>query len=455
MLDHYIWGKSDRISPEAPVPVINKINESFMIGGAGNVVKNIRSFGFNVDLISVLGSDSISKKIVKQLANINVNDKKILKINKRKGIIKTRIVAANQQVVRIDSEQTHDISLTTQNKLLNIFKKCVHEFDVILLSDYNKGVLTEKLTSNIINICNDLNKKVLVDPKGDNYDKYSGAFLLTPNKKEAKEVNSIEINSKETLTESLKYFKSKYNLKYSLITLSEDGIALYNKKLKIFPTKAKQVFDVTGAGDTVLASLGIGILSGLSIEEAVSFSNLCAGVVISKVGSSTTNLKEVINFQSSNNENNSVLSTNNFVKQIIIHKSENKKIVFTNGCFDILHAGHVEYLKKAKEFGDILVVGINSDSSVKKIKGKDRPVNNQKDRSFIVSQLKCVDYVTIFNDETPINLIKKVKPDFLIKGSDYKKNQVVGKEYSKKIILIDLVEGKSTSGIIKKIKCQK
>ena len=253
----------------------------------------------------------------------------------------------------------------------------------------------------------------------------------------------------------MELLKETLQLEIALITLSDDGIAILDDKMKIFPTEAREIYDVTGAGDTVLASLGICLASGLTIEESVKFSNLSAGVVISKIGSSTTTIEEIIDYYEEYNSESIVLSKEKLLAKLKKLRLSNKKIVFTNGCFDILHVGHSEYLKKAKKLGDILVVAVNSDKSIREIKGNSRPIINQNDRSQIISQLKSVDFVIIFDEETPLSLIKYLKPDILVKGGDYKGKDVVGSKFVKELVLIDYIDGKSTSSIINKINCQK
>ena len=454
MIDHYLWGSCDRISPEAPVQVVNIKSENLTLGGAGNVIKNLTTLGAQVDIISVIGECATSKELIELLKKIKLDTRYLITQQDRITSRKSRIISDQQQVVRYDRESTDEISNKSQITIIEIFKEIVGNYDVILLSDYGKGVLTFELTQSLISIANKEDKKILVDPKGLDFSKYKGAYLLTPNKKEASEATNINIKDNESLTLAIKKLKDQLELKVSLITLSEQGIAIFDDELRIHPTFAKEVFDVTGAGDTVLASLGFALSCNNNIDEAVKFSNLASGVVVGKIGSASASMEEIIDYETSLNQANSencIKTWNEIVPIISKIKNLDIKIIFTNGCFDILHIGHIKYLEKAKEFGDTLILGLNSDSSVNKLKGKNRPINSQKDRALILASLKVVDYVVIFDEDTPLELIKLIKPDVLVKGSDYKGKEVAGQEIAKELKLIKFIDGKSTTKTIEKI----
>ena len=454
MIDHYLWGSCERISPEAPVQVINVGDESMSLGGAGNVINNLNALGAQVDVISVIGNCETSGKLKALLANIKVNTKYLITQNKRITTKKTRIISSQQQVVRYDHESTDEISDESQKSILASFKKLVSNYDLVLLSDYGKGVLTIELTQSLIAFANNKNKKVLVDPKGLDYSKYRGSYLLTPNKKEASEATKINITDDASLTKAITQLKTEYDLDVSLITLSEQGVAIYDNKLRVHPTVSREVFDVTGAGDTVLASLGFALACGYKIDAAVEFANLAAGVVVGKIGSAIATLNEIIEYESSLKKSTSDEHIKTFDEIASLSKelrARGKKIIFTNGCFDILHIGHVRYLETAKSYGDILILGLNSDRSVTSIKGKDRPINIQLDRAYILAALEAVDYVVVFDEDTPYDLIKAVKPDVLVKGSDYEGKKVVGQDIADELKLVQFVDGKSTTKTIKNI----
>jgi D-beta-D-heptose 7-phosphate kinase / D-beta-D-heptose 1-phosphate adenosyltransferase len=455
IIDQYLWGSCNRISPEAPVQIVSIQEESNLLGGAGNVVNNLKTLGAEVDILSIIGDCENSHQLKKLLKNIKVNSK-YLKIQKNRVTSKkSRLIAANQQVVRFDRENTDEISNESQNFILSTFKKNIQNYDIVLLSDYGKGILTNNLTKSIISFAKKLNKKVLVDPKGRDYSKYTGAFLLTPNINEASQATNITINDDATLKKAITQLKSIYELEISLITLSEKGLAVYDKELKIHPTVSQEVFDVTGAGDTVLASLGFALACKLDIDNAIKFSNLAAGIVVGKIGSATTNINEIIEYESSLNKPTSDMQIKTLDEIIILSKEfklKGKKIVFTNGCFDLLHIGHIKYLEKAKSYGDILILGLNSDRSVKSIKGEKRPITNQKDRSYILAGLEAVDYVVIFDEETPYKLIKSIKPNILVKGGDYKGKNVVGEDIVDELKIVEFIKGKSSTQTIENIK---
>jgi D-beta-D-heptose 7-phosphate kinase / D-beta-D-heptose 1-phosphate adenosyltransferase len=455
MVDQYLWGSCERISPEAPVQVINIDHESIVLGGAGNVVNNLKKLGAKVDILSVIGSCDISNEVMGLLSDIDVNTNYIFTQKNRVSSKKTRIIASHQQVIRYDRESADSIEIEIQDSIIKTFNKIVTKYEVILFSDYGKGIFTNHLTQSLINIAKKYNKKILIDPKGLDYLKYKGAHLLTPNKKEASEATKINITDNESLNNAIVKLKSICDLDLSLITLSENGVAIYDDKFRTHPTIAREVYDVTGAGDTVLASLGFAIACGLKIDEAVRFSNLAAGVVVSKLGSATATINEIIEYESSINKSSNdkhIKSIDEIVLLIEELKIKNKKIIFTNGCFDLLHAGHISFLETAKSFGDTLIIGLNSDRSVTKLKGEERPINTQEDRACMLAALEVVDYVVIFDEDTPYELIKAIKPHTLVKGGDYKGKEVIGQDIVNELKLVKFVKGKSSTHTIEKIK---
>lgn len=454
MIDHYLWGTCDRISPEAPVQVVNVKKESSVLGGAGNVINNLVTLGAKVDVISVIGDDIVANELKALLEKIGLSTANLLIEQNRKTSKKSRLIASQQQVLRYDMESVEDISSLSSKKIIEILEKNIKKFDSIILSDYKKGVLTKDLTQSIIKLANEYKLKVLADPKGKDFSKYKGAYTLTPNKKEAMEATNIDIKDEKSLIEALKILKESCSLDVSLITLSEQGIAIFDDKLSIKPTVAREVFDVTGAGDTVIASIAFALGNDLDIKEAIYFANLAAGVVVSKLGSATASLDEIYEYESSLHKSNSnshiksLEEIGNLAKKL---HEQGKKIVFTNGCFDILHIGHVKYLEEARTYGDVLILGLNSDKSVKKLKGETRPINNQDDRAYILASLESVDYVVIFDEDTPYKLIKAIKPNVLVKGGDYEGKEVVGQDIAQELKLVKFVDGKSTTNTIKRI----
>ena len=454
MLDHYLWGSCERISPEAPVQVVDIAKETTVLGGAGNVINNLVTLGANVSVSGVIGDDDNGKELSVMLKSIGVKTDGLVTQNGRKTSKKSRVIAVSQQVLRYDRESKDAISEESVLKILNSLEKTLFLYDAIILSDYGKGVLTEVLCQGVIKKAKEIGKMVLVDPKGSDYSKYKGAYLLTPNKKEAALATKIDINSDEALQTALLKLKNECELSISMITLSEDGIAIFDEKVKRFPTVAKEVYDVTGAGDTVIASIAFSLSAGQSIEESCRFANLAAGVVVGKIGSATVTLDEIEEYEATLHKSSSdahIKSFEEIDKIISRYRDNGKKVVFTNGCFDILHVGHVKYLQVAKSFGDILIVGLNSDESVSRLKGPTRPVNPAEDRAYILAALEAVDYVVPFTEDTPYELIKMLTPDVLVKGGDYEGKEVVGTEFAGELRLVDFVDGKSTTTTIQKI----
>lgn len=456
MIDHYLWGSCERISPEAPVQVVDIKSETSALGGAGNVISNLVSLGANVDVASVIGEDENKNILTLMLKKLGVGTRMLFSEPGRKTAKKSRIMASHQQIVRYDLESKKDISSQSQERLQKTISDAILEYDLILLSDYAKGVLTPKLTSSIIKTAKENGKLTLIDPKGENYSKYKGAALITPNKKEASIASKIQITNNQTLQEAGEKLKKELGLDFVIITLSEDGMAIFGENMTKIPTIAREVYDVTGAGDTVLAALGVGLSAGFDIYKAALFATSAAAVVVAKLGSATASIDEINRYESQklHNEYESKIVNADELQKILGHKDKKEKVVFTNGCFDILHAGHVKYLQNAKNLGSLLIVGLNSDESVKRLKGKNRPINSGQDRASVLSALGFVDYVVIFEEDTPYQLIEKLKPDILAKGADYKDKEVVGSDLVKEVVLIDFVADKSTTNIIKRIQEQ-
>jgi len=452
MLDHYLWGKCERISPEAPVQVVDIEKESTVLGGVGNVVNNLVSLGADVILLSVVGNDANGKELLSGLEALGLEVKGVFKQDGRKTSKKSRLIALHQQVIRFDSESKEDICQSSIKALLNEYENSIANVDAVLLSDYDKGVLTTDFTCKLIEVAQKYKKPILIDPKGKDYHKYYGATLIAPNKKEASLASHMAIVDEESLQKAGNYLKESLNLTYAIITLSENGIALFGDTYEKIPTVAREVYDVTGAGDTVLASLGYALACGLSIQEAVSFANSAAAVVVGKLGSATATLDEVDAYEHSLRHATvgSKIKTKEEILRLLKTK-HNQKIVFTNGCFDILHVGHVKYLEVAKSFGDMLIVGLNSDDSIKRLKGQNRPINSLEDRAYVLSSLESVSFVVPFEEDTPFELISAIRPDILVKGADYEGKEVVGSSIAKEVRLVEFVEGKSTTKLIERI----
>ena len=461
ILDHYVHGNIDRISPEAPIPVLKADDRNYnILGGCGNVARNICSANSKCHLISIVGNDSDGLKIreiIKEIKNLTFN----LIIDKNRCTTKkTRYVCENQQILRVDNEIESPISKVLETKIIKLLKNKINDYDVIVLSDYNKGVLTDTLIKKIIKIAQHFKKILIVDPKKKDFSVYAGATFITPNFKELKSsVNTYNINSKnydDNLVIKLsKQIINKFKFKAVITTRSSDGISVVTDVGSFFhlPSEAKEVFDVSGAGDTVLAYLSTSISKGKSLESSVKISNIAAGLAVGKFGTSVVSIGEVDNIKQI--KNIKVVTNQNLSKALKDYDS-NKIIGFTNGCFDLLHTGHISYLKSAKQKCDILILGLNSDESIRKLKGKNRPIVEEKDRVEILSSFPFIDKIVVFDEVTPIKLIKRIKPNIIFKGKDYKKQDVVGFRESKKwqgrVILIDFIKNKSTTNLIERIK---
>lgn len=450
MLDRYYYGSVSRISPEAPVPVINVKSEVYTMGGAGNVANNIKGLTVNCTIIGAAKYDEAGKLLKEMFENINVSSYFI--DADMPTISKLRVIGGKQQIARLDFEDIHPFTDEVNSQIKSHILKEMENHNVIVISDYGKGICSDEICSFIIENSNKENKKVIIDPKGSNWEKYTNAYLVTPNVKELSEVYGKDIPNEDS--EIIKYgsiIREKYNLTYLVVTRSEKGITIIgDNHIKTIPTQAMEVFDVSGAGDTVVACISVFLDLGLDIDNAVYFANMAAGVVVGKLGTAPITLSE-LTYAINGIHSSKVISINNITDIIKREKSFNKKIVFTNGCFDILHKGHVTYLKKAKSLGDILILGLNSDDSVKRLKGESRPVNKESDRASVLEALECIDYIVIFTEDTPLNLIKTVMPDILVKGGDYKVEEVVGREYAKEVKIIDFVTGYSTTSTINKL----
>lgn len=450
MLDRYIFGSVARISPEAPVPVVKAGGERETLGGAANVANNISGLKAKCTLVGTAGADEYRNSMINMLTAINV-EHRIFDAGLQ-TTAKIRVLGDRQQVVRIDYE---DI-LPGNSAVFPRICRCVDEMipanDAIVLSDYGKGLMTADLCQHVIKSARASNKVTVVDPKGANWDKYYGATLITPNVKELSEVFGDKIPNEDGAVEKAgKIIREKFALTYLVVTRSEKGVSVISESGVLhMPTQAQEVYDVSGAGDTVVATLACVLGSGGSIEEAISVSNKAAGIVVSKIGTVPIKYEELLQSYITDDISGAVQLAElmNIVEN---EKAIGNKVVFTNGCFDILHRGHVSYLKEAKKQGGVLVVGLNSDDSVRRLKGESRPLNNQNDRALVLSSLKDVDYVVIFDEDTPEKLLSQIKPDILVKGGDYTVEQVLGRQYAKEVKIIDFVEGYSTTNTVNKM----
>nr|WP_294839118.1 bifunctional D-glycero-beta-D-manno-heptose-7-phosphate kinase/D-glycero-beta-D-manno-heptose 1-phosphate adenylyltransferase HldE [uncultured Methylotenera sp.] len=458
MLDRYLIGEVNRISPEAPVPVVLIKSQHDRAGGAANVAANLSLLGINTRIIGCVGTDIEADILLNLMTATNINVEHVIRSKQRPTVAKTRILGGHQQMMRLDQEDNTTFSAEENAQLLNaISAEIARKPAVVILSDYAKGLLSAEICQQLITQCHTQGITVLVDPKGHDYSKYQGATALTPNKKETAEACGTSIHD-ASLIEKASVLKNALKLEFLVVTRGEEGISLIDAGSHLLPATAKQVFDVSGAGDTVIATLAAGLIHQLSPLEALQLANIAAGVVVGKVGTVPINRDELIEAlasEQSTEQAHKVCDLAQLMQKVDAWKKTAQKIVFTNGCFDLLHAGHVTYLEAAKKRGDKLILGLNTDRSVSVLKGPTRPVVHENDRARVLAALESVDAVILFDEDTPLNLINAVKPHVIAKGSDYTADQVVGgkevESWGGEVALIDLVAGRSTSNIIKKL----
>jgi D-beta-D-heptose 7-phosphate kinase/D-beta-D-heptose 1-phosphate adenosyltransferase len=468
MLDVYIYGDAVKISPEAPVPVLKIAETEHRCGGAGSVAANLAALGAKAYCLGVIGDDRDSEILKTKLIEAGVDIDGLFKAANRPTISKQRLIGLaqhlhRQQLIRIDRESAESLSEELNEAILAAYKDILPKIDMVCLQDYNKGLLSDSLCRQMIRLANQANKKVLVDPcLTSDYSKYIGATAITPNRKESAAAVGFEVTDAETAAKAADYLLQKLQLEAVVITLDKEGAYLKTgEKSLMIPTRPRSVYDVTGAGDMVLATLAAALAAGCDYEAAVQLSNIAGGIEVEKFGTATVTIEEITDeiAGQARGPGGKIHTADSLLNELARHRRQQKTIVFTNGCFDVLHRGHIEYLQFCRQQGDVVVVGLNSDSSVKIIKGSDRPINNQHDRAAILAALEMVDYITVFTEPDPLNLIKKVRPDVLVKGEDWAVKGVVGREfvesYGGKVALAPLVESKSSSATIEKIKSLK
>lgn len=454
MLDVYLHGQVSRISPEAPVPVFRYKSRSSILGGAANVAANVAAMGMQTALLAVTGEDESGRDIIKLLEEKGVDTGLVLKCENRITTLKARLVSGGQQMTRIDHEDTSDIDEKTQDRLAEMLTAAIDGYDIVLMSDYQKGVLSESFTHEVIKIAAEHGKKVIVDVKSKNPAKYAGAYLLKPNRRELAYMTNMPVESRDEVVAAMKALKDAASCEAVIATLSGDGMIFLDEKGDVYESnvEARQVCDVVGAGDTAFSYIGLGIAEGLRPQTVITLANAASSIKVTKFGTSVVTLEELEDLFGGRPAK--VQELDGLLEQVKRFKSRKPdgKVVFTNGCFDILHLGHARYLKEAKKLGDILIVGVNSDESVKRLKGEGRPINNEDVRMAMLAELDFIDYVIKFGDDTPYELIKAVSPDVLVKGGDYRIEDIVGHDIVEAkgglVTTIELVDGMSTTNII-------
>lgn len=461
MLDCYIYGNVDRISPEAPIPVFTMQREERMLGGAGNVVRNLLAMGASVSFASVIGDDAIGNQLTGLVGAEAHLIPTLITERGRVSTQKTRFVAASQQLLRSDNETRDSVRPETITKIIDFVVPEIAEYHAVILSDYGKGVLTPNLCRTVIDRAAAAGIPVFVDPKQRDVSVYAGATVLSPNLRElalATGVDSFE--NDDAIIDAARKLCTLHRFQYMLVTRGEQGMTLVDAQGLIvhLPAAAQQVFDVSGAGDTVIATLAASFAAGATMANAAMLANIAGGIVVGRLGTAVvhrTDLTAALYTHRARALQQKILPMDTARDVIANWRREGLSVGFTNGCFDIMHAGHISLLSDARARCDKLVVALNTDASVRALKGPTRPVNAEMDRAQVIAALSAVDAVVLFNEDTPLELIKHLKPDMLMKGADYTREQVVGAEfvesYGGRVELIPLKDGYSTSNIIRKV----
>lgn len=458
MLDRYFYGEVKRISPEAPVPVTKINNINSVLGGAANVAANLAHLDCKVYMGGVTGDDENRVLLQQMMEEAGIDHSGLVKSSSRKTITKMRVLGGNQQMLRLDFEETGDLFPEEIKELSSWLENLLDEgLDGIIVSDYAKGVCSDSFCQWVIKQGKAYDIPVLIDPKGADWSKYTGCDFITPNLKEMCEAAGCEKdNDDAAVVEMAQTARQKFRIKNVVVTRSEKGMTLVNEQEVLHsPAAAREVFDVSGAGDTVAASLLAAAAGGLKLADAVYMANRAAGIVVGKVGTYPVHrdelLKDLLTEERKQGRGYRTLSWQEIASLAATWKACGEKVVFTNGCFDILHVGHVTYLEKAARLGKHLIVGLNTDASVRRLKGETRPLVHELDRARVLAALACVDAVVLFDEDTPAELIKRIQPDILVKGGDYKPEQVVGREDAGEVQIIDFEDGYSTTGVVEKI----
>jgi D-beta-D-heptose 7-phosphate kinase/D-beta-D-heptose 1-phosphate adenosyltransferase len=460
MIDEYLWGEVDRISPEAPVQIVSVLREDLTLGGAGNVVNNLASLGARVSVAGVVGTGADGRRMLELFAALRADTRGVVQEAARPTTRKTRVIASNQHVLRIDRETRRAVGGDAFERLVAFLESTVAEADVVLVSDYDKGLITPELVRRLVAAARRHRRPVLVDPKGMDFAKYRGTTMLTPNRKEASLATGIEIVDDASLAAAAVHLLEVAHLEKLLITRGKDGMVLFDRQAPpyVIPTVARQVYDVSGAGDTVLAVLGLTLAAGAGYEEAVTLANAAAGIVVGKVGTAPVTLAELE--QAAQPAAAPLPRKQRQIEEMAgyVHalRRRGSRIVLTNGCFDLLHVGHIKLFEAAKQLGDTLIVAIDDDAAVRSLKGAGRPVIGAEERVRILSALDSVDAVVVFGEGELEQLIAAIRPDVLAKGSNYAPEEVRGHDlverHGGRVALIPVEEALSSSRIIDSIR---
>ncbi len=465
MLDRYLYGHAERLSPDAPVPVLHYQREDARLGGAGRVAADLATLGAQVRIISLLGADDTARQIRDLLTAHRCNIDDILTTPNRPSTSKIRLIGLAQhrhaqQMVRLDYEDASPVDSALANQIAAAFERALPHCDAVCLEDYDKGLLTADLCPRLIDLARAAGKPVFVDPAQlDDYTKYSRATALTPNRVEAARAGNLPCDTEADYAPLAEKLLKDLALDCCVLTLDKAGAyyAASDGQHQWLKTRERKVYDVAGAGDMVLAALSASRAVGATWEEAVTLGNIAGGLEVEKFGSVPVTRDEIVAdlLAETRAQMGKTRTLDALLPELARHRRAGRKIVFTNGCFDLIHLGHVSYFRYAKSQGDLLVVGVNTDSSIRRLKGPKRPIIGEHDRMSVLEELESIDYVVTFDDDTPMRLIEAINPDVLVKGADYTKDKVVGADFVEanggKIALAPLVDGKSTSAVIQRI----
>lgn len=469
MLDEYLYADAERISPEAPVPVLKVVSREFRCGGAASVAAALAAMGSKPICVGVIGDDERGNRLKGLLDDIGADTSGLIRVAGRPTTTKQRLVGVaqhrhRQQLMRIDDESDEPLSTAVYDRLATLYGERVSAADVVCLQDYAKGVLSLELTKVLFGKARDAGKLTLADPhRSADFEKYRGAGLITPNRFEASQAVGFSIRSEQDANRAAGLLRTRYEIGTVIITLDREGMYVASADDgQLIPTHARSVYDVTGAGDVVLAALAVALAAGWNQSEAASLANLAAGIAVGKFGTATVSMEEILWERQMflGGQRRKLLPLESLLKALEVHRQRHETIVFTNGCFDVLHQGHTSCLNFCKEHGDVVIVGLNSDTSVRILKGPTRPVNKQDDRAAVLAALEAVDYVVVFDDPSVFELVQAIRPDVLVKGADCKNRDegVVGREfvesYGGEVLLAPLAEGRSTTSTIARIRSE-
>lgn len=466
MLDTYIFGDALRISPEAPVQILKVIHRQFCPGGAASVAADITTLEARCLCIGAVGDDLEGRRLVELLNHPKADCSGLLTVRDRPTINKQRIIGLaqhrhRQQLLRIDDECTHPFSDEQYEQFFEAFQSRLKTSDIVCLQDYNKGLLVPDFCQRLIAAAQQAGKRVLIDPPlQSDYSKFTGATVITPNRKETAAAVGFAIETIDDAARAAARLRDQLHLDAVVITLDKEGAYLRTADIdQHIPTVPRNVYDVTGAGDMMLAALAVTLAAGCDWITALQLANIAAGIEVEKFGVATVSIDEIVNEIISRSKGKTGKIRDDcsvLLKELEIHRRQKARIVFTNGCFDVLHRGHIEFLNFCRRQGEIVVVGLNSDASVRALKGPERPINNQHDRAAVLAALESVDYIVFFDELDPLRLIQQIRPDVLVKGADWAQKGVIGRQfvesYGGTVKLAPLVEGKSSTGIIQKIR---